>query len=374
VTEREFDVLNESTVSPGVSSPLSMVLQAPAIDQLIAYLADKKRQQEDDPQRHLRFEVSRHFLDEVRAAFRKNILKGERHLHHLAHILSRRMFNGEFELHSNVVGILPDSDRPFLIRERITDETLLSETDIDMGNHLLGNFRYQSQQQWVPLYLSANFVEYLPRQRPTSGVSRITSRVKAEEEIWNKVADEIFDFDALVSRDKHLRQFSKYIKDVFGLKLVCDDVDSCLRVHDELTAFRFRESDLEGLRPENGVLGAPGHDDANLYTLELLETKDYLTCDPSKKKQTGWEALKSVVRWGHQLFEIQVQPLVNYYLEIDHMAAPSHRSFKQQRDALRDEVAQGVPLYGFYRDLLKMLFLQKDLAFQYENASVVVTE
>lgn len=368
-------MMTESAASPdNTNSPLSMVLHAPAIHQLISYLAEMKRLQEADPQRRLRFEVSRRSIDAVRAAFRQNILKGERHLHHLARILSLRLFDGDFELHSNVLGMLPDSNRPFLIRERITDETLFSETDIDLGNHMLANFRYQSQQQWVQLYLSANFIEYLPRVRPHSAVSRITSRVKAEEEIWNKVADEIFNFDALVSRDKHLQQFSKYIKDVFGVKLICDDVAACLRVHELLTNTRFQESDLQSLRADNEMVSVHGDGDANLHALEFVETKDYLTCDPSQKKQTGWEALKSVVRWGHQLFEIQVQPLVNYYLEVDHMAAPSHRSFKQQRDALRDEVAQRVPLYGLYRDLLKMLFLEKEVAMQYENASVVVTE
>lgn len=367
-------MLSDQTISPIAYSPLSLVLQAPAIHKLIAYLTEKRRLQEVDPQRHLRFELSRRFIEEVRTAFKQNILKGERNLHYLAHILSRRMFGGDFELHSNVLGLLPNGGRPFLIRERITDETLLSETDLDLGNHLLGNFRYQSQQQWVPLYLSANFIEYLPSTRPNTGVNRITSRVKAEEEIWNKVADEIFNFDALVNRDKHLRQFSKYIKDVFGLKFVCDDVAACLQVHEQLKSFRFRESDLQDLRGDADMVAVHDRGEVNLHFLEFMETKNYLTCDPAQKKKTGWEALKSVVRWRDQLFEIQVQPLVNYYLEIDHMAAPSHRSFKQQRDALRDEVAQRVPLYGFYRDLLKMLFLEKEVAFQYENASVVVTE
>ena len=367
-------MLTDSSPSAVTASPLSMVLQTPAIHEFIAYLTEKKEQQERDPRQHLRFEVSRRFLNVVRTAFRQNILQGERHLHYLAHFLSRRLFSGDFELYSNVLGMLPDGNRPFLIRERITDATLLSETDIDLGNHLLANFRYQSKQQWVPLDLIANFIEYLPCGRLNTGVSRITSRVKAEEEIWNKVADEIFNFDALVNRDKHLRQFSKYIKDVFGVKLICDDVAACVRVHDQLSAFRFRESDLQGLRADNGAATTPDDGNGKLEALEFIETKDYLTCDPAQKKQTGWEALKSVVRWGPQLFEIQVQPLVNYYLEIDYMAAPSHRSFKQQRDALRDEVAQRVPLYGFYRDLLKMLFLEKDVAFQYDNASVVVTE
>src|SRR5262249_58041487 len=94
--------------------------------------------------------------------------------------------------------------------------------------------------------------------------------------------------------------------------------------------------------------------------LEFIETKDYLTCPPSEMKRTGWKALKSVVKWHDRLFEIQVQPLGNYYLELDHMAEPSHRSFKLQRDAMRNEVAQRIPLYGFYRELLTMLFRDGD--------------
>lgn len=367
-------MLSDQINSAGGDSALAMVLQAPAIHELITYLTEKKKLQEDHPQRHLRFELSRRFIEEVRAVFKQNILRGERNLHHLAHLLARRLFSGEFELHSNVLGTLPDGERPFLIRERISDEALLSETDLDLGNHLLASFRYRSGQEWVPLYLSANFVEYLPCARPSIGVNRITSRVKAEEEIWNKVADEIFDLDTLVNRDKHLRQFSKYIKDVFGVKLVCGDAPSCLRVHEQLKMFRFRESDLRAVPGDGGLTSMEKNAGGNFHFLELVETKNYLTCEPSQKKKTGWEALKSVVRWGNQLFEIQMQPLLNYYLELDHMSEPSHRSFKQQRDALRDEVARRVPLYGFYRDLLKMLFLEKEVSFRYDNASVVVTQ
>lgn len=367
-------MFSDQNITVSGESPLSMVMQAPAIHELIAYLTEKKKQQEENPQGHLRFELSRRFIEEVRTAFKQNILNGERHLHYLAHLFARRLFGGEFELHSNVFGILPDGNRPFLIREWISDEALLSETDIDLGNHLLANFRYRSGQEWVPLYLSANFVEYQPCARPSNGVNRITSRVKAEEEIWNKVADEIFEFDTLVNRDKHLQQFSKYIKDVFGVKLVCKDPAACLHVYEQLQMFRFRESDLQGVPGGAGVATVESSGDGDWHFLEFMETKDYLTCDPSQKKKTGWEALKSVVRWGNRLFEIQIQPLLNYYLELDHMAESSHRSFKQQRDALREQVGQRVPLYAFYRALLRTLFLEKNVPFQYENASVVVTE
>jgi hypothetical protein len=108
--------------------------------------------------------------------------------------------------------------------------------------------------------------------------------------------------------------------------------------------------------------------------LEFIESKDYLTCSPAEMKKTGWRAVKSVVKWHDRLFEIQVQPLVNYYLELDHMAGPSHRSFKLFRDAMRDELGQRVPLYGFYRNLLKMLFREGDISFfENDHASVVIT-
>jgi hypothetical protein len=42
------------------------------------------------------------------------------------------------------------------------------------------------------------------------------------------------------------------------------------------------------------------------------------------------------------------------------------------RDKLRDEVSEQIPLYDFYRKLLKMLFLDGDASFQYDKASVIL--
>jgi hypothetical protein len=268
--------------------------------------------------------------------------------------------------------MLPGADdHPFHIRERISREKLFSVTDIDLGNHMLDNFRYHKDGLWVPLELSANFVEYIPVSRPSTGVNRLTSRVKAEEELWNKVTDEIFSLDLIVSRDKHLQQYSKFVKDIFGVKIVCEDEKTCMKVHQELQRIQMGP-DLER---RSGALESYAHLESSPSTgnlLEFIETKDYLNCDPAQAKKTGWRALKSVCRWHDRLFEIQVQPLANYYLELDHMSGPSHRSFKLRRDALRDELAQRIPLYGFYRDLLKMLFLEANFHFESDNASVVI--
>lgn len=357
-----------------LQSPLLMAMHDPVLHQFIAYLTEKKLEQESNPEKHVTIELRRDSIKAVREAFRENILDGERHLHILAHLLSCLLLEVDFDLHSNVIGALPgDEGRPFLIRERITQDMLFSVTDIDLGNHLLDNFRYRHGSQWVPLDLSANFVEYIPVSHPPHSVNRLTSRVKAEEELWNKVTDEIFHIDKLVNKDKHLRQYSKYVKDIFGIKIICEDEASCLTVHEKLEELTVIGADWERLGALQGVAilsnGSPSGD----RLMEFIETKNYLTCAPDEMKKTGWRALKSVIKWHERLFEIQVQPLSNYYMELDHMAGPSHSSFKTRRDSMREEVARHIPLYGFYRDLLKMLFMDTDVSFECKNASVVIS-
>jgi hypothetical protein len=352
-------------------SPLFMAMNDPVLHTFISFLAGKKAQQERTPGEPLTIDISRDSVARLRESFKQSILDGELTLHTMAHILSTRFLGRECELHSNAIGILPGGEqRPFLIRERISRDILFSQTDLDLGNQMLAHFRYSSNGRWVPLELSANFVEYLPPARPPTGVNRITSRVKAEEELWTKVADELFGLDELVQRDKHLRQYSKYIKDIFGLKIVCEDDEACLTVHEELRALRAVDCALADGSPEFRDTLLDG--DAPL--LEFVETKDYLTCAPSAQKRTGWKALKSVVRWRSQLLEIQVQPVANYYLELDHMAGPSHQSFKITRDAFREEVAGRIPLYGVYRNLLKHLFVGNGGSFASESISVILTD
>jgi hypothetical protein len=351
-------------------------MRNPVLHRFISYLADKKAEQEKNPELHIKIELSQEFIVEVREAYRQSILDGERLLHVLGHLLAGKLFGRDFELHSNVIGVLPGNEgRPFHIRERITRKTLFSVMDLDLGNQLLNNFRYRQADEWAPLKLSANYVEYLPIKRTANGVNRLTSRVKAEQELWTKVADEIFGLDHLVSRDKHLRQYSKYVKDIFGIKIVCVDESTCANVHDKLQGITAADLDWKKLGLPKNDDAISGEEDASRALLEFLETKDYLTCPPAQMKKTGWKALKSVVNWRERLFEIQVQPLSNYYLEIDHMAEQSHSSFKLVRDSLRDEVARRIPLYGFYRDLLKMLFMEGDgesVCFESANASVII--
>jgi hypothetical protein len=97
-----------------------------------------------------------------------------------------------------------------------------------------------------------------------------------------------------------------------------------------------------------------------MYTerLQFIEVKNYL--EGTQRKRTGWEAIKSVVAWSNKTFEIQIQSLRNYLREQERLTKESHTSFKANREQVRAQVAERIPLFGFYQDLLLWLFLNPD--------------
>jgi hypothetical protein len=88
--------------------------------------------------------------------------------------------------------------------------------------------------------------------------------------------------------------------------------------------------------------------------------KDYMN-PRDGLKASGWEAIKSVFQWWDTMIEVQVQPLANYQPERERLTRESHSGFKSRREALRNQIASSIPLFGFYRDLLKWLFLSPHL-------------
>ena len=93
------------------------------------------------------------------------------------------------------------------------------------------------------------------------------SRIKAEEEIWNKVCDELFKIDELVTRDKELAKLSRYVKDVFGLKVVVSTPDKARELQEQLEAMVFSPQRLhQALVP---------YETKNMK-MDFIEVKDYL--------------------------------------------------------------------------------------------------
>ncbi|MEW6278857.1 MAG: hypothetical protein AB1758_09560 [Candidatus Eremiobacterota bacterium] len=327
-----------------MTSPLWMVTQEPALTRLVGYLSREKDAIMEAGRHRLRF--SRQELEEARVAFGRMIRRGEEKLHRLCELLSET-FLGSCDLQSVVVGELPATGERFTITHAIASSDLYSQTDLDLGTRALARFRVHDGRQWAEPDLVANFVEYLPTEPNDLDIHKFISRIKAEEEIWNKVVDEIFSLDALVRRDKKLRHLSRFVKDVFGLKAVVGDDPK--RAHTLQKALRGLTWSPEVLRKHR----VPAEEGTE--RLRFVEVKNYLS---SERKLSGWAALKSVVTWWDGVFEIQVQALGSYHRERERLTRESHTSFKFSRERLRNQIAEEMPLFGFYRDLLRWLFLE----------------
>ena len=188
-------------------------------------------------------------------------------------------------------------------------------------------------------------MEYQPLKHNQFGIHKVLSRIKAEEEIWNKVVDELFRLDELVSRDKELRHLSRYVKDVFGIKMVVSRAEDIEGLFEYMSKLAWSAEQLKNLNVSK---------DQDLSTLTVLEVKNY--SPKGFQKESNWQALKVVFQWAGRTFEIQIQPLEVYHLEKEVLTQESHEGFKTRRERIRDDVAAQYPLFQFYRQLLRWLF------------------
>lgn len=324
-----------------------MLTQEPQLNRLVAYLAVERQRIVEAPDSPHCLRFSRQDLEEARSGFSRMIRRGEVKLHRLCELLSDRLFPSSYALMSVVVG--EARGERFTLVQGLSREELYAQTDLDLGNRQLEDLRMRTADGWGRPELVANFVEYEALEANPWGIHKLISRIKAEEEIWNKVVDEIFGLDSLVLHDKELRHLSRFVKDVFGIKIVVGEEAQAIDLLRALRSERFDDEQLARFEvpdlPETRSLG-------------FLEVKDYLS--ESRRKASGWRALKSVVSWWDTTVEIQLQPLRNYYRERERLARESHAGFKARRDELRNQIARVVPLFGFYRDLLQWLFLSPE--------------
>ena len=322
-------------------SPLWMVTRSPEVNELVCALETARDHVATGPADTLELQFSRARLSAVRETFRASIRQGEAKLHRLADLLCRSLTDGDVQLSSVVVG--EQAGERFTLIQPLTADVLYNETDFELGTRLLQRVRMPDGDAWKTPDLVANFVEYQPLVENERRVHKLISRIKAEEEIWNKVADELFRLDELVARDKQLRRMSRYVKDVFGVKIVAGSDEAARSIQRELAALRWDAVQLVEL----SVTPAD-----NTRRLHVVEVKDYLN-DP---KKSGWAAIKTVVNWWDVTFEIQVQPLPNYLREREWLTRESHAAHRTRREAVREKVAETDATYAFVRQLLAWLF------------------
>lgn len=344
------------------NSPLYMITQKKEITSLITYLHQSRLPIEQEPNAPHELRFSRSQIENARAEFEATLREGEQKQHTLCGLLGQRLL-GRYYLQSVVVGELPRTRHRFELSQRVQPTTLMTETDLALGNRVLSQHRVMSNGQWVAPNLVASFVEYHPTVvNAASGsgdlcelngeavVYKMISRIKAEQEIFNKVCDEIFDFDRLVRalsrEDKKLASLGHYVKDVFGIKLVVGSVEQARELQSVIETLKFTDDELASVHVSS----------RGASRLRFIEVKDHL--GSQRKGNSGWECIKSVFEWNGGLFEVQIQPLINYCLERERLTKQSHDAFKQKRERARDQVAEAVPLFGFYRDILRTLFVE----------------
>jgi hypothetical protein len=346
------------------SSPLWLVTNEPDVNELVGYLDAMRRRIVAAPaDRHV-FEFSRARLTDVRTAFARMIRRGEEKLHRVCDLLCETFLESDYTLQSVVVGEIETTRERFTLVKSLSASELYSHTDLDLGTRQLRRLRYHDGAAWSPANLVANVVEYQPAGMTRWGIHKFISRIKAEEQIWNKVVDSIFGLDRIVRADKQLRHLGGFVKDVFGVKAVVVDADAVRALHKALRGVRWDAAILQ----KHGIPLTPA-----TSRLQFIEVKNYMA--QRGRKQTGWEAIKSVFRWWDSTIEVQVQPLWNYHQEREHLTRESHAGFKARREALRNQIADTIPLFGFYRDLLRWLFVSPaEPAPTFEAVEIVLEE
>lgn len=349
-------------VEPVTDSPLWMVSQAPGLNALVAALQQHRRAL-DDGRAAQGLSFSRASVAQARAEFSDMIRRGERDLHLLANLLAEH-FLGTVQRRSVVIGEIERTRERFTLTVDITEDEVIGSTDLDLGNRVLARLAIADQRGWLRASLISNVVEYEADAPNLFSVYRLLTRIKAEEEIWNKVADEIFELDRLVLKDKQLRHLGRYVKDVFGVKVVVGTAEEAEKLHQVLETLRFDDARLSARHI--------ALDDEH-RALRFLEVKNYL--EHESRKRSGWSAMKSVVAWGGRTFELQVQPLSNFLHERERLTRESHASFKTTRERVRDEISARMPLFGFYRSLLRWLFVDPSEAPPiHEGVEVMLTD
>jgi hypothetical protein len=346
------------------ASPLWLLTDEPLVNELVGYLEAMRQRITADPHAAHTFTFSRSHLVDVRSAFARLIRRGEEKLHRLCELLCESYFASTYTMQSVVIGEVETTHERFTLVQPLPPADLYSLTDLDLGTRQLRRLRYHDGRRWSRALLVANVVEYQPDVPNAAGIHKLISRIKAEEQIWNKVVDVIFGFDRLVRADKQLRHLGRFVKDVFGVKAIVGDPEEARALHESLQRLAWTPSILD-------AHGVPMTDAT--ARMEFIEVKDYMA--QWGRKATGWEAIKSVFQWWDTMIEVQVQPLANFHREREALTAESHAGFKTHREALRNQIAERLPLFGFYRDLLRWLFLSPtEPAPTFDSVDIIVTD
>jgi ppGpp synthetase/RelA/SpoT-type nucleotidyltranferase len=344
-------------------SPLLLITREPVINDFLARLGAARRDIIDGSDERYVLRFSRAEIARVQQAFARVIRRGEATLHRLCELFSDSLLDGDVALQSVVIGEVEATGQRFKLSEAIRPEDLYVQTDLQLGTRQLDRLQIETRQGLSRARLISNSVEYQPLEKNRFSVHKMISRIKAEEELWNKVCDELFHLDQVVRRDKELRRLGRFVKDVFGIKIIVEEPNAAWELLDFIKQLEWSDEELahRGIEPASD----------EVRSLRIVELKDYL----SDRKKSGWGALKAVLQWAGKTFELQIQTANAYHRELLYLTRESHAGHKQRREALRRKVGEQIPLFAFYIDLLQWLFVEEEGAPpEHENIEVILED
>jgi hypothetical protein len=169
----------------------------------------------------------------------------------------------------------------------------------------------------------ASFLRHEPEPDPGGLLVHLFTRIKTTSNLCYKIADLVFDIDFMFQRDKIYNEFSQMVSDVYGIKTV-------VARDDQIPAILHFVRRLPGAT--------------------VVGEKDYTG---TKRKKSGFEAHKLVIRKDRQLFEIQIQSREMYDIEQTSHTA-NHRTYKEIQMGDRRKLGREyVEVYQALSELLK---------------------
>ena len=229
-------------------SPLAMLIDDERTLELLKRLSDQLLKLKSAEERGMRPPLLVIHDEEIRHARRswnRAVLVGEHLLYDLGTLVAWRLLGTQrLQLVARVLCSSrhePESRR-IVIEEMLTRDDLKRYTDHTLAARIARRYRYRAghRSPYDKLIHRASFLEFRPLEASKEATAtKVLTRVKVDDQIWNKVCDALFDVDNLVARDKLLNPLSKYIKDVFGLKVLTTSTEQAYAIDEVLNTLRF---------------------------------------------------------------------------------------------------------------------------------------
>jgi hypothetical protein len=304
-------------------SPLELIVRDERVNRIVRRIRDSLDRSE--PLESLGIALSPNEIRGIQTAFHEALRTGEHTLYRFVRSLAEMYYPGKpVEVEATVLARPVRRPREVaFIQRRLRMEEVLGVRDHALAARILDEITGGKRT----LRVAASSLRWFPSggAPPGSAVLEIVSRVKATEDICSKIADEIFRLSEAFRRDKITNRLSRYLKDIYGAKVVCATVPDCYRVSREI---QERED------------------------VTSLEVKDYI----ERPKASGFQCLKLVVLHHGVPLEAQI---LTQEMRTREMMFPetSHRTYKEKRERLRERLG---PEYRRCYEFLRELFEHPD--------------